>query len=78
MDAYVKLAYDAIEYYLEKKTYLREFDEKFKGKSNGIRVEVKINERLKGISGSIYPTRAETRRPGLPTISVRDGKHIEN
>lgn len=22
--------------------------------------------------------RAETRRPGLPTISVRDGKHIEN
>lgn len=57
MDAYVKLAYDAIEYYLEKKTYLREFDEKFKGKSNGIRVEVKINERIKGISGSIYPTR---------------------
>lgn len=57
MDAYVKLAYDAIEYYLEKKTYLREFDEKFKKKSNGIRVEVKINERLKGISGSIYPTR---------------------
>lgn len=57
MDAYVKLAYDAIEYYLEKKTYLREFDEKFKEKSNGIRVEVKINERLKGISGSIYPTR---------------------
>lgn len=57
MDAYVKLAYDAIEYYLEKKTYLREFDEKFKEKSNGVRVEVKINERLKGISGSIYPTR---------------------
>jgi hypothetical protein len=22
--------------------------------------------------------RAETRRPGLPTISARDGKHIEN
>lgn len=57
MDSYVKLAYDAIEYYLEKKTYLRDFDEKFKEKSNGIRVEVKINERLKGISGSIYPTR---------------------
>ena len=57
MDAYVKLAYDSIEYYLEKKTYLREFDEKFKEKSNGIRIEVKINERLKGISGSIYPTR---------------------
>lgn len=57
MDAYVKLAYDAIEYYLEKNTYLRDFDEKFKEKSNGVRVEVKINERLKGISGSIYPTR---------------------
>lgn len=57
MDDYVKLAYDAIEYYLENKTYLRDFDEKFKEKSNGIRVEVKISGRLKGISGSIYPTR---------------------
>ena len=27
MDDYVKLAYDAIKYYLEKKTYLRDFDE---------------------------------------------------
>lgn len=57
MDDYVKLAYDAIEYYLENKTYLRDFDEKFKEKSNGIRVEVKISGRLKGISGSIFPTR---------------------
>lgn len=57
MDDYVKLAYDAIEYYLENKTYLRDFDEKFKKNSNGIRIEVKINGRLKGISGSIYPTR---------------------
>ncbi len=57
MDDYVKLAYDAIKYYLEKKTYLRDFDEKFKKNSNGIRIEVKINGRLKGISGSIYPTR---------------------
>lgn len=57
MDPYVKLAYDAIEYYLENKTYLRDFDEKFKKNSNGIRIEVKINGRLKGISGSIFPTR---------------------
>lgn len=54
---YVKLAYDAIEYYIENKTYLRDFDEKFKKNSNGIRIEVKINGRLKGISGSIFPTR---------------------
>lgn len=57
MDDYVKLAYDAIKYYLEKKTYLRDFDKKFENKLNGIRVEVKINGRLKGISGSIFPTR---------------------
>lgn len=57
MDDYVKLAYDAIKHYLENKTYLRDFDEKFKKNSNGIRIEVKINGRLKGISGSIYPTR---------------------
>lgn len=57
MDDYVKLAYDAIKYYLENKTYLRDFDEKFKKNSNGIRIEVKINGRLKGISGSIFPTR---------------------
>lgn len=57
MDDYVKLAYDAIEYYLENKTYLRDFDEKFKKNSNGIRIEVKIDGRLKGISGSIFPTR---------------------
>ncbi|MDU6546136.1 AMMECR1 domain-containing protein [Anaerococcus vaginalis] len=57
MDDYVKLAYDAIKYYLENKTYLRNFDEKFKKNSNGIRIEVKINGRLKGISGSIFPTR---------------------
>lgn len=57
MDPYVKLAYDAIKYYLENKTYLRDFDEKFKKNSNGVRIEVKINGRLKGISGSIFPTR---------------------
>ena len=57
MDDYVKLAYDAIEYYLENKTYLRDFDEKFKKNSNGIRIGVKIKGRLKGISGSIFPTR---------------------
>lgn len=57
MDDYVKLAKESIEYYLENKTYLRDFDKKFKEKSNGIRVEVKIDGRLKGISGSIYPTK---------------------
>ncbi|WP_195216077.1 AMMECR1 domain-containing protein [Anaerococcus vaginalis] len=57
MDDYVKLAYDAIEYYLENKTYLRDFDKKFENKLNGIRIEVKIDGRLKGISGSIFPTR---------------------
>ena len=57
MDAHIKLAYDAIKYYLENKTYLRDFDKKFENKLNGIRVEVKINGRLKGISGSIFPTR---------------------
>ncbi|OFL16170.1 hypothetical protein HMPREF2782_07920 [Anaerococcus sp. HMSC068A02] len=57
MDDYVKLAYDAIKYYLENKSYPRDFDKKFENKYNGIRVEVKINGRLKGISGSIFPTR---------------------
>ena len=57
MDHYVKLAYDAIKYYLENKTYLRDFDKKFENKLNGIRIEVKIDGRLKGISGSIFPTR---------------------
>ncbi len=57
MDDYVKLAYDAIKYYLENKTYLRDFDKKFENKLNGIRVEVKIDGRLKGISGLIFPTR---------------------
>lgn len=57
MDDYVKLAYDAIKYYLENKSYPKDFDKKFENKSNGIRVEVKIDGRLKGISGSIYPTR---------------------
>lgn len=57
MDNYVKLAKKSIEYYLKNKTYLREFDQKFKEKSNGIRVEVNIDGRLKGISGSIYPTK---------------------
>lgn len=57
MDDYVKLAYDAIKYYLENKTYLRDFDKKFENKLNGIRIEVKIDGRLKGISGSIFPTR---------------------
>lgn len=57
MDDYVKLAYDAIKYYLENKTYLRDFDKKFENKLNGIRVEVKIDGRLKGISGSVFPTR---------------------
>lgn len=57
MDDYVKLAKESIEYYLKNKTYLREFDPKFKEKSNGIRVEVSIDGRLKGISGSIYPTK---------------------
>lgn len=57
MDDYVKLAYDAIKYYLEKKTYLRDFDKKFENKLNGIRVEVKIDGRIKGLSGSIFPTR---------------------
>ena len=42
---------------MENKTYLRDFDKKFENKLNGIRVEVKINGRLKGISGSIFPTR---------------------
>lgn len=57
MDNYVKLAKKSIEYYLKNKTYLREFDQKFKEKSNGIRIEVNIDGRLKGISGSIYPTK---------------------
>lgn len=57
MDDYVKLAKESIKYYLENKTYLKDFDKKFKGKSNGIRVEVKIDGRLKGISGSIYPSK---------------------
>ena len=57
MDDYVKLAKESIKYYLENRTYLKDIDKKFKEKSNGIRVEVKIDGRLKGISGSIYPSK---------------------
>lgn len=57
MDDYVKLAHKSIEYYLENKTYLRDFDKNLKEKSSGIRVEIKIDGRLKGISGSLFPTR---------------------
>ena len=57
MDGYVRLAKESIKYYLENRTYLKDIDKKFKEKSNGIRVEVKIDGRLKGISGSIYPSK---------------------
>lgn len=57
MDDYVKLAKESIKYYLENRTYLKDFDKKFIEKSNGIRVEIKIDGRLKGISGSIYPSK---------------------
>lgn len=57
MDDYVKLSIDAIKYYLEKKTYLREFDDYFKKKSNGIVVKILNDGRLKGISGSIFPSK---------------------
>lgn len=58
MDEYIKLAYEAIKYYLENKTYLKDFDDEFKDKSNGIGVVIKNNGRLKGKSGSLYPTKA--------------------
>lgn len=57
MDDYVKLAKESIKYYLENRSYLKDFDQKFKEKSNGIRVEINIDGRLKGISGSIYPSK---------------------
>lgn len=57
MDEYVRLSFDAIKYYLENKSYLRDFDEYFKSKSNGIIVKVLNEGRLKGISGSIYPSK---------------------
>lgn len=57
MDDYVKLAKESIKYYLENRTYLKDFDKKFIEKSNGIRVEIKIDGRLKVISGSIYPSK---------------------
>ena len=57
MDDYVKLAKESIKYYLENRTYLKDFDKKFIEKSNVIRVEIKIDGRLKGISGSIYPSK---------------------
>lgn len=57
MDPYVKLSKDAIKYYLKTKSYLTDFDDYFKNKNNGVRVEVKNEGRLKGISGSLFPTK---------------------
>ena len=57
MDSYIKLSYRAIEYYLDKKSYLKDFPDEFKEKTRGIRVKIEKDGILKGISGSIYPTR---------------------
>lgn len=58
MDKYIKLSLDALRYYLENGTYLREFDSEFKKKSNGIRVRIENKGRLKGEAGSIYPSKS--------------------
>ncbi|NVF11576.1 AMMECR1 domain-containing protein [Anaerococcus sp. AGMB00486] len=57
MDDYVKLSLNAIKNYLENKTYLREFNDYFKNMSNGIVVKIENGGRLKGISGSIFPSK---------------------
>lgn len=57
MDFFVKLAYESIKYYLKNHRILDNYDDFFKDKNQGIIVKIDNNERLKGESGSIYPTR---------------------
>lgn len=59
MDLFIKLAYDSIKYYLENKKALDSYDDYFKNKNNGIIVRIDNKDRLKGESGSIYPTRKD-------------------
>lgn len=66
MDPYIRLAYDSIKYYLENKTSLDTYDSYFKEINNGIIVKIEDKDRLKGESGSIYPTRKDV---GLDIIN---------
>ena len=59
MDLFVNLAYDALAYYLENKKALETYDDYFKERNNGIIVRIENSGRLKGESGSIYPTRKD-------------------
>lgn len=59
MDPYVKLAYDSLDFYIEKMTSLETYDDYFKDKNNGIIVKIENDGRLKGQSGSIFPTRKD-------------------
>lgn len=59
MDCFVKLAYDSIKYYLKNHKAPENYDDFFKNKNQGIIVRIENNGRLKGESGSIYPTRKD-------------------
>ncbi|MDD7305537.1 MAG: AMMECR1 domain-containing protein [Peptoniphilaceae bacterium] len=59
MDRYIKLAYESIEYYLKNRKPLSVYDDYFRDKNRGIIVRIENKGRLKGQSGSIYPTRKD-------------------
>lgn len=57
MDKYIELARASIKYYLEKSSYLQDFDSSFCKNNNGVIVRITNGDREKGRAGSIYPTR---------------------
>lgn len=59
MDIFVNLAHQALDYYIRNKKVLPSYDDYFKDKNNGIIVKIENSGRLKGQSGSIYPTRKD-------------------
>lgn len=56
-DKLVKLAFDALEYYLDTGKYLEDYDDEFRDNHNGVIIEINFGDRTER-SGSIYPTRA--------------------
>jgi hypothetical protein len=60
VDDFVKLARKSIEYYLDTGSYLEDYDEKFSSIHHGVVVRITNQDREKGKSGSIYPTRENT------------------
>ena len=58
MDQLVKLAKDSIQYYLDNKKYINDYDDSFKSNNNGAIVIVNRDDKTE-FSGSIYPTRSD-------------------